>query len=254
MADGVRLVLDDLARHGSAVRGQRGDERDQLERDARRALRRHRLRPLPGFAGERGRRRRWRSAARRRTGHARAGGPSGDGWRTRRPPECRAGPGHRRAGSARNHGCRDRPGSTRPRRAPRWNWSRPTRSAGPRRRRPPESASVHPVMRGDRRMDRLAHLHSNRSFTVQPRLRVLRLRSAAEVIGGRLTRDRGYVSERFSGYANSWSGLGCLGSYRPISPAPGILKCAIRPQPSSSIEDTNSTPLRSSSATVCSMS
>ena len=40
VADGVRLMLDDLARHGSAVRGQRGDERDQLERDARRALRR----------------------------------------------------------------------------------------------------------------------------------------------------------------------------------------------------------------------
>ena len=33
VADGVRLMLDDLARHGSAVRGQRGDERDQLERD-----------------------------------------------------------------------------------------------------------------------------------------------------------------------------------------------------------------------------
>ena len=30
----VRLMLDDLARHGSAVRGQRGDECDQLERDA----------------------------------------------------------------------------------------------------------------------------------------------------------------------------------------------------------------------------
>ena len=51
MADGVRLMLDDLARHGSAVRGQRGDERDQLERDARRALRRHRLGPLSGFTG-----------------------------------------------------------------------------------------------------------------------------------------------------------------------------------------------------------
>ena len=51
VADGMRLVLDDLARHGSAVRGQRGDERDQLERDARRALRRHRLRPLAGFTG-----------------------------------------------------------------------------------------------------------------------------------------------------------------------------------------------------------
>ena len=51
MADGVRLMLDDLARHGSAVRGQRGDEPDQLERDARRALRRHRLPPLSGFTG-----------------------------------------------------------------------------------------------------------------------------------------------------------------------------------------------------------
>jgi hypothetical protein len=49
VADGVRLMLDDLARYGSAVREQRGDERDQLERDARRALRRHRLRPLSGF-------------------------------------------------------------------------------------------------------------------------------------------------------------------------------------------------------------
>jgi len=36
-------------RHGSAVRGQRGDEPDQLERDARRAFRRHLLPPLPGF-------------------------------------------------------------------------------------------------------------------------------------------------------------------------------------------------------------
>jgi hypothetical protein len=44
-------MLDDLAWHGSAVRGQRGDERDQLDRDARRALRRHRLRPLSGFTG-----------------------------------------------------------------------------------------------------------------------------------------------------------------------------------------------------------
>ena len=51
MADGVRLMLDDLARHGSAVLGQRGDQPDQLQRDARRALRRHRLRPLSGFTG-----------------------------------------------------------------------------------------------------------------------------------------------------------------------------------------------------------
>ena len=53
--------------------------------------------------------------------------------------------------------------------------------------------------------------------------------------------------------ANSPSGLGWLGSYRPISPAPGILNCAIRPQPSSSIGDTNSTPLPLSSSTVCSI-
>jgi RNA polymerase sigma-70 factor (sigma-E family) len=51
MADGVRLMLDDLARHGSAVRGQRRDEPEQLERDTRRALRRHPLPPLPGFTG-----------------------------------------------------------------------------------------------------------------------------------------------------------------------------------------------------------
>jgi hypothetical protein len=51
VADGVRLVLEDLARHRSAVRGQRGDERDQLERDARRALGRHRPRPLSGVTG-----------------------------------------------------------------------------------------------------------------------------------------------------------------------------------------------------------
>ena len=37
-------------RHGSTVRAQRGDQRDELERDARRALRRHRL-PLSGFTG-----------------------------------------------------------------------------------------------------------------------------------------------------------------------------------------------------------
>jgi hypothetical protein len=51
MADGVRLMFDDLARHGSAVRGERGDEPDQLERDARRALRRQPLRLLSGFTG-----------------------------------------------------------------------------------------------------------------------------------------------------------------------------------------------------------
>jgi hypothetical protein len=34
VAGGVRLMLDDLARHGSAVSGQRSDERDQLQRDA----------------------------------------------------------------------------------------------------------------------------------------------------------------------------------------------------------------------------
>ena len=51
VADGVRLMLDDLARHRPAVRGQRGDEPDQLEWDARRALRRHLLRPLSGFTG-----------------------------------------------------------------------------------------------------------------------------------------------------------------------------------------------------------
>jgi hypothetical protein len=39
VADCVRLMLDDLARHRSAVRGEQGDEPDQLERDARRALR-----------------------------------------------------------------------------------------------------------------------------------------------------------------------------------------------------------------------
>ena len=51
MADGVCLMLDDLPRYGSAVRGQRGDEPDQLERDVRRTLRRHRLRPLSGSSG-----------------------------------------------------------------------------------------------------------------------------------------------------------------------------------------------------------
>lgn len=55
MADGVRLMLDDLARHGSAVRGQRGEEPDQFERDTGRALRRHGLRPLPRFRGDAGR-------------------------------------------------------------------------------------------------------------------------------------------------------------------------------------------------------
>jgi hypothetical protein len=49
VADGVRLMLDDLAGHGCPVRGQRGEEPDQVEGNARRALRRHRLRPLSGF-------------------------------------------------------------------------------------------------------------------------------------------------------------------------------------------------------------
>ena len=44
MADGVRLMLDDLARHGPAVRGQRDDQPEQPERDARRALCRPRSR------------------------------------------------------------------------------------------------------------------------------------------------------------------------------------------------------------------
>jgi len=51
VADGLRLMLDDLARHASAVLGQRRDEPDQLEKDARGALRRQRLRPLAGFTG-----------------------------------------------------------------------------------------------------------------------------------------------------------------------------------------------------------
>ncbi len=54
VADGVRLMLDDLAWHGSPVRGQRGEEPDQLERDPRCALRRHPLRPLSGLAGRLG--------------------------------------------------------------------------------------------------------------------------------------------------------------------------------------------------------
>ena len=54
MADGMRLMLDDLARHLCPVRGKRGEESDQLERDAFGALRRHRLRPLAGFTGELG--------------------------------------------------------------------------------------------------------------------------------------------------------------------------------------------------------
>ena len=87
--------------------------RDQLEGDAGGALRRHRLRSLPGLARQSGRRRRWRSGARRRTGGARAGGPSGGGWRTRRPPGCRAGPRRRRARSARSRRCRGRPGPAR---------------------------------------------------------------------------------------------------------------------------------------------
>jgi len=51
VADGVRLMLDNLARHAPAVRGQRGDEPYQFERYARRALRRHPLRPLSGLTG-----------------------------------------------------------------------------------------------------------------------------------------------------------------------------------------------------------
>jgi hypothetical protein len=54
VADRVRLMLDDLARHGPAVRGQRGDEPEQLERDARRALRRHPLSTLSRFTGSAG--------------------------------------------------------------------------------------------------------------------------------------------------------------------------------------------------------
>ena len=42
------------ARHGHGVRRQRGDEPDELDRDARRALCRHLLRPLPGFTGSPG--------------------------------------------------------------------------------------------------------------------------------------------------------------------------------------------------------
>ena len=152
-------VLEDLARHGTPVRGQRREERDQLDRDARGGLGRHRLRPLAGRTGRRGRRRRSRSAARRRTGGARAGGPSGDGWRSRRRPDGRAGRGRRRAGPARRRGSRDPPGSARPPRAPRRRCSRPSRSAGPRRRRPPRSASPHCVrcLRRPRRSDRGIH-------------------------------------------------------------------------------------------------
>ena len=45
VADRVRLMLDDLARHGSPVSGQRGEEPDQLERDtsSRRSSARRRL-------------------------------------------------------------------------------------------------------------------------------------------------------------------------------------------------------------------
>ena len=39
VADGVRLMPGDLARHGPAVRGQRGDEPDQLDRDVNRRAR-----------------------------------------------------------------------------------------------------------------------------------------------------------------------------------------------------------------------
>ena len=47
-------MFDDLARHGSAVRRQRGNEPEQLKRDARRALCRHPLPPLSGFTGSLG--------------------------------------------------------------------------------------------------------------------------------------------------------------------------------------------------------
>ncbi len=52
MADSVRLMLDDLARHRSTVHGQRGDQRDQVERDVGPALlRRPRLLLLSGLTG-----------------------------------------------------------------------------------------------------------------------------------------------------------------------------------------------------------
>jgi hypothetical protein len=146
VADGVRLMPGDLARHGPAVRGQRVTSpisSTGMPGALSAAIFCARSRASLAAWAPAG----WRSAARRRSLGARAGGPSGDGWRTRRPPECRAGPGHRRARSDRNHRCRDRPGSTHPPRAPRWHCSRPTRSAGPRRRRPPDAAPVQHVRR-----------------------------------------------------------------------------------------------------------
>ena len=49
--DGMRLMLDDLALHRSAVGRHRGHENDQLETDARGALGRHLLATLSGFTG-----------------------------------------------------------------------------------------------------------------------------------------------------------------------------------------------------------
>jgi hypothetical protein len=51
VADGVCLMLDDLTGHGPAIRWQRGDEPEQFEGDAGRALRRH---PLPSLARDPG--------------------------------------------------------------------------------------------------------------------------------------------------------------------------------------------------------
>ncbi len=89
MADGI-LMPDDLARHGRLVRGQRvrspissGGLPDALSAAILCARSRA---SLAAWARRPG----WRNAARRRIGNARAGGPSGDGWRNRRPPECRA--------------------------------------------------------------------------------------------------------------------------------------------------------------------
>jgi hypothetical protein len=44
VADGVRLMHDDLARHRSPVRGQRGEEPDQLQGNARGTLSRRETR------------------------------------------------------------------------------------------------------------------------------------------------------------------------------------------------------------------
>ena len=145
MADGVRLMLDDLARHRSAVRGQRGDERDQVERDARSALLlRPRLLLLSGLTGNVD------------------GGGGGVARHVAEPgmpeqvvPVGMGGePGdHRNAEPVQVIGelvqlgaidagiDQDQPILPAHRR---WNWSRPTRSAGPRRRRPPDSARPSP--------------------------------------------------------------------------------------------------------------